>query len=232
MALRQSPFLNVLSDRRVAATLRLMERPAGTAVTGEVAREVCQRAGSRAYIAGAIAALGSQYVMSLKAVGCAGGETLAEELATASGKEKVLKALGQEAARVRGELGESLASVQKFDTPLDRATTSSLEALKALSLAQKAQAERGSAAALPYDQRAIELDPSFATAYTNLGGIYSNLGQTARAREYFTKAFALRERTTEEEKLQITAYYYQNVTGELEKAAQTYQEWMENYPGV
>ena len=149
VALRQSPFLNVLSDDQVAATLRLMERPAGTAVTGEVAREVCQRAGSRAYIAGSIAALGSQYVLGMKAVGCAGGETLAEEQATASGKENVVNAVGQEAAKLREELGESLASVQKFDTPLEQATTSSLEALKAYSMAEKAQRARlGGGAAL------------------------------------------------------------------------------------
>jgi tetratricopeptide (TPR) repeat protein/predicted Ser/Thr protein kinase len=230
VALRESPFLNVLSDGKVAATLRLMQRPAGTAVTGEVAREVCQRAGSRAYIAGSIAALGSQYVLGLKAVGCAGGDTLAERQATASGKEKVLDALGQEAAKLRAELGESLPSVQKFVTPLSQATTSSLEALKAYSLAVKAQDQQGSAAALPYDLRAIELDPSFASAYSWLGIRYRNLGQTARAREYITKAFALRERSSERERLKITAFYYQWVTGELGKAAQALQERVVNYP--
>ena len=228
VALRQSPFLNVLSDNQVDATLRLMERPAGTAVTGEVAREVCQRAGSRAYIAGSIAALGSQYVLGLKAVGCAGGETLAEEQATASGKEKVLNALGQEAARLRAELGESLASVQKFDTPLAQATTSSLEALKAYSVGLRVSDKP--AAVLPYVQRAIQLDPGFATAYEGLGITYYNLGQTARARESITKAFALRERTSEREKLHITAFYYAMVTGELGKADQTFREWIESYP--
>jgi serine/threonine protein kinase/Tfp pilus assembly protein PilF len=230
VALRQSPFLNLLSDGQVAATLRLMERPAGTAVTGEVAREVCQRAGGRAYIAGSIAALGSQYVLGMKAVGCAGGETLAEEQATAAGKENVLKVLGQEAARLRAELGESLASVQKFDTPLEKATTSSLEALKAYSLAVKTEHTQGSAAALPFAQRAIELDPSFATAYAELGVEYNNLGQTAHAREYVTKAFALRERASERERLHITAFYYNWVTGGLGRAGQTYQQWTEDYP--
>ncbi len=229
-ALRQSPFLNVLSDDQVAATLRLMERPAGTAVTGEVAREVCQRAGSRAYIAGSIVALGSEYVLNLKVVGCADGQILAEEQQTASGKEKVLNALGQEAAKLRGELGESLASVQKFDTPLEQATTSSLEALKAYSMARRAQREQGPAAALPSLQRAVELDPSFAIAYATIGVLYTSLGQPAQARDYLTKAFALRERTSEPERLQITALYYDSVTGELEKAAQAYQEWIENYP--
>jgi eukaryotic-like serine/threonine-protein kinase len=230
VALRQSPFLNVLSDDQVAATLRLMERPAGTAVTGEVAREVCQRAGSRAYIAGSIAALGGQYVLGLKAVGCAGGDTLAEEQATASGKENVLNSLGQEAAKLREEMGESLASVQRFDTPLEQATTSSLEALKAYSVATKTEREQGSAAALPFYQRAIDLDPSFAAGYAALGLTYINLGQTARAREYVTKAFAWPERTSERERLHITALYYDQVTGELGKAGQTYQEWIENYP--
>jgi len=230
VALRQSPFLNALSNDQVAATLRLMERPAGTRVTGEVAREVCQRAGSRAYIAGSIAALGSQYVLGLKAVGCTGGETLAQEQATASGKEKVVNALGREAARLRSELGESLASVQKFDTPLEQATTSSLEALKAFSLARKITAEQGVAPAVPSYQRAIELDPSFAAAYTVLGTMYVNLGQTTRAREYLTKAFALRQRTSGPEELRITALYYAWVTGQLEQAEQTYQEWIGNYP--
>jgi eukaryotic-like serine/threonine-protein kinase len=230
VALRQSPFLSIVSDNQVAATLRLMESPAGTTVTGEVAPEVCQRAASRAYIAGSIAALGSQYVLGLKAVGCTGGETLAEEQVTAASKEQVLNALGQEAAKLREELGESLASVQKFDTPLDQDTTSSLEALKAYSMARNIQGEQGTAAALPFFQRAIELDPNFATAYAGLGAMYSNLEQTARAREYVTKAFALRERTSERERVLITALYYGWVTGELGKAAQTYQEWIENYP--
>ncbi len=222
-ALRQSPFLSVLSDSQVAAALRLMQRPTGTALTGEVAREVCQRAHSRAYIAGSIAALGSQYVLGLKAVGCAGGETLAEEQATAAGKEGVLNALGQEATKLREELGESLASVQKFDTPLEQATTSSLEALKAFSLGVKARNEKGPLAALPFFQHAIELDPSFAFAYVALGVQSKYVGHTGRAREYITKAFALREHTSEWEKLDITAQYYKKVTGELAKADQTWQ---------
>ena len=230
VALRQSPFLNLLSDDQVAATLRLMERPVGTPVTGEVAREVCQRAGSRAYIAGSIAALGSQYVLGLKAVGCAGGDTLAQEQATASGKENVVNTVGAEAAKLREELGESLASVEKFDTPLEQATTSSLEALKAHSIAVRVRNEQGSAAALPFFQHAIELDPGFATAYARLGIVEYNLGQTARARDYLSKAFALRERTSEQERLFITAWYYDWVTGELGKAGQTYQELIENYP--
>jgi tetratricopeptide (TPR) repeat protein len=230
VALRQSPFLSVFSDKQVADTLRSMEHPAGTAITGEVAREACQRAGSRAYIAGSIAALGIQYVLGLKAVGCAAGETLAEEQATAAGKENVVNALGQEAAKLREELGESLASVQKLDTPLAQATTPSLEALKAYSRGAKAAGEGRDAAALPYFQRAIELDPGFASAYVDLGVAYGNLGQTARAREYISKAFASRERTSEREKVGITTSYYDLVTGEMRNSGQAYQEWIDNYP--
>jgi serine/threonine protein kinase/tetratricopeptide (TPR) repeat protein len=230
VALNQSPFLNVLSENKVVATLRMMSRPTGTKLTPEVARELCQRAGSKAYISGSIASLGSQYVVGLKTANCQSGDPLAEEQVTAASKEKVLDALGEAASKLRTELGESLATVQKFDVPLAEATTSSLEALKAYSLGRKADSEKGVAAALPYHQRAIELDPNFAMGYDAVGGDYSDLGELGRASEYFTKAFELREHASEREKLTITADYYQNVTGELEKAAQTYQEEIESYP--
>jgi serine/threonine protein kinase/Flp pilus assembly protein TadD len=230
VALRQSPFLSVLSDSQVTSTLELMERPPGAAVTGEVAREVCQRTGSRAYIAGSVAALGSQYVLGLKAVGCADGETLAEEQATAPGKETVLNALGHEAAKLRGELGESLASVHKFDTPLEQATTSSLEALKALSEASRVQAKQGPGPALPFAQRAVALDPDFAVAYSALASLHNSLGQRARADKYISKAFALRERTSERENLEIAINYYYLVTGDLEKAEHACQELIAEYP--
>ncbi len=230
VSLRQSPFLNMLSDSEVAKTLQLMTRPADTKLTSEVARELCQRTGSKAYIAGSIASLGSEYVLALKAVNCQSGDTLAQEQVTAASKEKVLVALGEAASKLRGELGESLATVQRFDVPLHQATTSSLEALKAFSLGQKTNNEKGDAAALPYFQRAIELDPNFALGYTAAGADYSNLGQLERANEYYRKAFQLRERDSEREKRAITADYYLNVTGELDKAAQTYQEEIESYP--
>jgi tetratricopeptide (TPR) repeat protein len=231
VSLRQSPFLNMLSDSAVAKTLQEMTRPASTKLTPEVAREVCQRAGSKAYLAGSIGSLGSQYVLGLKAVNCRSGNTLAEEQVTGASKErKVLDELGKAASKLRGELGESLATVQKLDVPLAEATTSSLEALKALSLGKKAQNEKGYAAALPYDQRAIQLDPNFAVGYSAVGNEYHSLGETGRASEYFTKAFQLREHASEREKLAIAADYYLNVTGELDKAAQTYQEAIENYP--
>jgi tetratricopeptide (TPR) repeat protein len=230
VSLRQSPFLNVLSDSEVAKTLQMMTRPASTKLTPELARELCQRAGSKAYLAGTIGNLGSEYVLGLKSVNCQSGDTLAEEQVTAASKEKVLDALGEAVSKLRGELGESLATVQKFDVPLEQATTSSLEALKAYSLGRKAEFEKGSAAALPYYQRAIELDPNFAMGYRSLGIGYANLGEPGRASEYLTKAFQLREHASEWEKLAIAAEYYLNVTGELDKAAQTNQEEIESYP--
>jgi eukaryotic-like serine/threonine-protein kinase len=230
VALNQSPFLDVLPENKVAATLKLMSRPVGTKLTPDVARELCQRVGSKAFIAGSIASLGTQYVLGLKAVNCQTGDPLAEKQVTAASKEKVLDALGEAASKLRSELGESLATVQKFDVPLEQATTSSLEALKAYSLGDKARNEKGYAAALPYHQRAIELDPNFAMGYEAVGGDYSTLGELGRASDYFAKAFELREHASEREKLVITAHYYQDVTGELDKAAQTYQEEIESYP--
>jgi eukaryotic-like serine/threonine-protein kinase len=230
VSLRQSPFLNVLSESEVAKTLQEMTRPAGTRLTPEIAREVCQRTDSKAYIAGSISSLGSQFVLGLKAVNCQNGDALAQEQVTAASKEKVLDSLGGAASKLRGELGESLATVQKFDVPLEQATTSSLEALKAYSLGEKASNEKGSAAALPYHQRAIELDPNFALGYRIVGGDYNALGQLGRAIEYYTRAFQLRDHASEREKMSITAAYYRNVTGELDKAAQTYQEQIDSYP--
>jgi serine/threonine protein kinase/tetratricopeptide (TPR) repeat protein len=230
LSLRQSPFLNVLSDRDVAKTLQQMTRPGGTKLTPEVARELCQRAGSKAYVAGSIASLGSEYVLALKAESCSSGDTLAQEQVTAASKEKVLDALGRAASKLRGELGESLASVQKFDVPLAQATTSSLEALKAYSLGGKTSNEKGSAASLPYYQRAIELDPDFAMGYLSVGTDNLNLGEVGRASGYLTKAFLLRDHVSEREKLAINALYYSTVTGELDKAALTFQEEIESYP--
>src|SRR5208282_3337758 len=229
VSLNQSPFLNVLSDSNVAKTLKMMTKPRDTRLTPDVARELCQRAGSKAYIVGSIASLGSQYVLGLKVVNCQSGDTLAQEQATAAGKEKVLDTLGEAASKLRGELGESLASVQKLDAPLSEVTTSSLEALQAFSLGIKALREKGSSAALPYFQQAIELDPNFAMGYADVGVAYSIMSETGRASEYYTKAFQLKDHASEREKLFITADYYSGVTGELDKAAQTYQEWIASY---
>jgi serine/threonine protein kinase/tetratricopeptide (TPR) repeat protein len=230
VSLQQSPFLNVLSDSKVAETLKLMTRPDSTKLTPAVTRELCQRAGSKAYLAGSIGGLGSEYVLGLKAVNCQSGDTLAQGQVTAASKEKVLDALGEVASKLRGELGESLATVQKFDVPVWQATTSSFEALKAYSLGLKAFKDKGEAAALPYFQHAIELDPKFAGGYLFLGNAYSDLGESARASDYYTKAFQLREHASESENLWITANYYQSVTGELDKAAQTLQEGIASYP--
>jgi serine/threonine protein kinase/tetratricopeptide (TPR) repeat protein len=230
VSLNQSPFLNVLSENKVAATLKSMTRPPDTKLTPDVARELCQRAGSKAYIAGTIASLGSQYVLALKVVNCQSGDTLVQEQATVVAKENVLDTLGEAASKLRGESGESLASVQKLDVPLSEATTSSLEALKAYSVGEKAFREKGSAAALPYHQRAIELDPNFATGYNAVGDDYYGMVELGRASEYYVKAFQLRAHASEREKLQIAATYYSNVTGELDKAAQTFEEMIQSYP--
>jgi len=184
VSLRQSPFLNVLSDNKVAATLRLMSRAGSTSVTPDVAREICQRAGTKAYITGSISTLGKQYVLGLKAVSCKTGDLLVQEQAEAPAKEKVLDALDKEASKLRRELGESLTTVQKFDVPMAEATTASLQALKAYSLGEKVSREKGAAAALPYHQRAIELDPSFAVAYEGVGSDYVSMNELGRARDY------------------------------------------------
>ena len=230
VSLRQSPFLSVLSDQQVAETLKLMTRPADTKLTPAVTRELCLRAGSKAYLAGTIGSLGNEYVLGLKAVNCQSGDTLAQEQVTAASKEKVLDTLGEAASKLRSELGESLATVQKFDVPLEHATTSSLEALQAYSLGARANYVQGAAAALLYHQRAIQLDANFAMGYRAVGYDYYDLSEPGRGSEYFTKAFQLREHASERERLAITAYYYRNVTGELDKAVQINQERIQSYP--
>ena len=227
--LGQSPFLNVLSEKKLAATLELMARPPDTPITDKIASEVCQRAGCKAYIAGSISSLGSQYVLGLKAVNWRNGDVIAQQQVTVSGKEKVLDALDDAASKLRRKLGESLATVEKFDMPLEEATTSSLAALKAYSVGEKAgRASLG--AGLPDHLRAIQIDSNFAMAYERLASDYLDLGEARRNAEYVTKAFQLREHASEREKLAITAHYYESVTGELEKAAQTYQELIDSYP--
>ncbi len=230
VSLNQSPFLNVLSDSSVAKTLTLMTQPPDAKLTPDVTRELCQRMDSKAYIAGAIASLGSEYVLGLEAVNCQSGDILAQEQVTAPSKEKVLDAMGEAAAKLRGKLGESLATVQKFDVPLAQATTSSLEALKAWSLGRKAYGEKSPAAALPYLERAIQLDPNFAYAYLEVASVYVSRGEMERASEYYTKAFQLSHLVSEPEKLNIAAHYYHYVTGELDKAAQVYEERIGYYP--
>jgi tetratricopeptide (TPR) repeat protein len=195
-----------------------------------VAREVCQRVGGKAYIRGSIASLGTQYVLGLKAVSCQDGNTLAQQLVTTARKEKVLAALDQATSKLRVRLGESLASVQKFDVPLEEATTSSLDALTAFSLGRRALATEGERAAIPYFKRAIELDPNFALAYTGLGTAYANLRESDLAKENYQKAYDLRSRVSAREQFAISAYYYNDVTGELDKADQTYELYAKAYP--
>jgi DNA-binding winged helix-turn-helix (wHTH) protein len=229
ISLRQSPFLNVLSDSAVENILYQMTRSPATKLTPDVAHELCQRAGSKAYLAGSIGNLGGDYVVGLKAVNCQNGETLAEEQVTAASKEKVLDALSGAASKLRTELGESLSTVEKFDVPLVQATTPSLEALKTFSLGMKEGGQKGSAASLPYFLRAIAIDPNFAIGYLAVGDDYNNLSEVGRASEYIAKAFQLRDHAGEWEKLSIAAAYYR-VTGELDKAAQTSQERVDSYP--
>jgi serine/threonine protein kinase/Tfp pilus assembly protein PilF len=228
--LEQSPFLALISQGKVNQTLKLMGRSVGDRVTPEVAHEVCQRTGSKAMITGSIANLGSQYVVSLKAVNCNTGDILTEAQEQASDKEAVLKALDKSAISLRSKLGESLTTVQQYATPLDEATTPSLEALQAYSQARKAQFTKGLAAALPFYQRAVHLDPNFAMAYANMATVYKNLNEVGQAAESARKAYALKTKVSEREMLLIEANYFLFVTGELEKAAQTYESWQQSYP--
>ncbi|HYW36798.1 MAG TPA: protein kinase [Terriglobales bacterium] len=227
--LEQSPFLNVLSDENVKATLQLMGRQPGERLTVAVARDLCQRTGSKALLSGSIITLGSQYVVSLQAVDCTSGNSLAKAQTQAVNKEQVLKAVGDGANAVRRRLGESLASVQHYDAPLEQATTSSLEALKAFSAGWKAQLQ-GDITAIPFYKRAIELDPNFALAYSQLATIYVNTGELTQATAAVRKAFELRDRVSEHEKFRITAYYYSFVTGELQKSSEVYGLWRQEYP--
>ncbi len=228
--LGQSPFLNVVSEHKVISTLRLMGRSPADHLTEEFARDLCQRVGSKAFLAGSITSLGTQYVIGLKAVDCSTGDTLAQEQETAANKESVLKALDKETADLRGKLGETLASIRRFDTPVDDATTPSLEALRAFSLGLKTDNEKGTAEAIPLFKSAIELDPNFAAAYSSLAVSYANLGQASLAAENATKAYDLRGRVSEREKYAIESFYYDATTGQLEKAEQTYQQWILSYP--
>jgi eukaryotic-like serine/threonine-protein kinase len=228
--LAQSPFLNILSDAKTRAVLKLMAKPPGTKVTGDVARDLCQRAASKAYIAGSIARLGTQYVIGVDAINCETGDPLAQEQVTAASKEKVLKALDGATTKLRQRLGESLASIQKFNAPIGEDTTPSLEALKALSQGRKTQIEKGTEAAIPYFKHAIELDPNFAAAYAALGTSYTNLWEPTLASENLQKAYELRDRVSDRERYRFSGLYYHLVTGDLEKAVDTYQLWAVDYP--
>ena len=227
--LEQSPFLELVSQGKVSQTLKLMDRPAGAALTPEIAREVCQRTGSKAMLTGSIASLGSQYVIGLKVLNCETGDVLAEVQQQAVGKESVLKALDAAAIGIRSKLGESLSSVQKYATPLKQATTPSLEALQAYSLGRKTATEKGENAALPFFRQAIKIDPNFARAYASMAVAYGSLNEAGRAADNARKAYELREKVSERERLAIESFYYIFATGELEKAAQVYEQWQQTY---
>jgi serine/threonine protein kinase/tetratricopeptide (TPR) repeat protein len=228
--LEQSPYLNVFPDVRVQQTLKFMGRPPDTRITSEVGREICQRNGVKAMLAGSIAGLGSQYVITLDAINAGTGDSLGQALAQAESKEQVLDSLGKAASTLRAKLGESLASIQKFDKPLQEATTSSLEALKAFTLGdvQHLMASK-ELEAVPLYQRAIELDPNFALAHARLGTVYYNMGQSELGEECQKKAFELRDRASEYEKLYITAHYYGD-SGHLEKGIQAWELYKQTYP--
>jgi len=228
--LEQSPYLNVFPQERVRDTLRFMGRSPDERLTPDLARDVCQREGIKAVLNGAISTIGTQYVVDVNAVNCLTGDSLAREQVQADKKEQVLGAVGKAASNLRGKLGESLASVQKFDAPIEEATTSSLEALKAFSLGETERAKGSELGAIPFYRRAVEIDPNFAVAYARLGQCYGNSGQSGPAIENTKQAFERRERTSELEKLYISTHYYDIVTGETDKAMEAYQLWKRTYP--
>jgi serine/threonine protein kinase/tetratricopeptide (TPR) repeat protein len=228
--LEQSPYLNVFPQEKVRDTLRYMGRSPDERVTPDLARDICQREGIKAVLNGAIANIGSQYVVGVDATNCKTGDSLAREQVQVDQKEQVLGAVGKAASSLRGKLGESLASVQKFDAPVEEATTSSLEALKAFSLGEAERDKGSELTAVPFYKHALELDPNFAVAYARVGQSYRNTGQTERASESTKLAFERRERASEREKLYITTHYYDNVTGELDKSIEAYQLWNRTYP--
>lgn len=230
ISLTQSPFLNILPDRKVTETLRLMGRAPEQPVTGEPALEVCQRAGGKALLLGSIASLGNQYVIGIDAINCQTGAVFAQEQVQASHKEEVLNALGKASAHLRGKLGESLGSIQKFDAPLEQVTTPSFDALKAYSAGWKIRNMKGPADSIPYFRHAIELDPNFALAYGTLSTSYQMLGEDGQGSEFASKAYSLRDRVTERENFALSAYYYNFVLGDRMRALQNCQLWADSYP--
>ena len=229
VSLTQSPFLNLVSQQEVDRTLKLMGRPPETRITPEIGREICQRAGIAAMVHGSIAGLGSQYVVTLEAVNVANGNSLGQEQAQAGSKEQVLDALGKASSNLRGKMGESLSSIQKFDKPLEQATTSSLEALKAFSDGSAEVSNGNNLGALPFFKRAVQLDPNFAMAYRGLGVVLNNMGQAETALEYTQRAFELKDRASEREDLAISSIYYQQ-TNQIDKAQETYERYQKSYP--
>jgi class 3 adenylate cyclase/tetratricopeptide (TPR) repeat protein len=227
--LEQSPFLSIIAEQQIQQTLRMMGQKPDVKLTPSIARELCQRTGSAAVLNGSIAQIGTQYLLTLKAVNCESGESLASTEAQAADKNHVLAALGKTTSEIRNKLGESLNTVRAYNTPLMDATTPSLDALNAYTVGLQ-KGKSNDAAAVPFFKRAIELDPEFASAYSGLATSYLNLGESGLARENFTKAFALHDHVSERERFLIAARYYNHVTGELPKAIETYQLWTQAYP--
>jgi serine/threonine protein kinase len=229
--LQQSPFLSLVSDQRIQQTLRLMGKPSDTKLSQAIIGDLCQRAGSKGYLSGSISNLGSAYVIGVNAVNCQTGDYLAQEQVTANGKENVLKALGEASTKLRAKLGESLKTVQKLDTPIEQATTPSLEALQAYSMGRQTMQGKGDyTAAIPLLKHSIELDPKFAMAYAMLGTSYHNIGEKKLSAENTYKAYDLRSRVSEWEKFYIESHYHQFVTGDMEKSRQAYDLWAQIYP--
>nr|MBA3440131.1 winged helix-turn-helix domain-containing protein [Pyrinomonadaceae bacterium] len=228
--LEQTPFLNLLPDERVRETLRYMNRSPDELVTKTVAREICVRQNLKAVLGGTIAGLGKHYVITLEAANGSTGEVIAREQVEVESKEQVLRALGQAAFRLREKLGESLRSIQQYNTPIEQATTSSLEALKAYSLGVQQSRRSQWREAIPFLKRAVELDPDFAIAYSELALAHANSMRPITAKEFGRKAFELRERTTERERFEIAVRYYRNVTYERDKADEVFEIWRQTYP--
>jgi tetratricopeptide (TPR) repeat protein len=228
--LGESPFLNVFPESRVHETLSFMGKSPDERVTSQLARDLCQRQALKATMNGSISSLGSTYVITLEAVNCANGDSLAREQVEASSKEQVLKALGKAVSEIRGKLGESLSMVKKYDAPIEQATTSSLEALKAFAMGDEQRDKGKPIESIPLYKRAVELDPNFAMAHARLGATYNNLGEQQLSTEYTTKAYELRDRVSEKEKLYITSHYYSDVLNDVNKANETLELWKQTYP--
>jgi tetratricopeptide (TPR) repeat protein len=228
--LEQSPYLQIVPDQRVAKVLALMGRPASERITRAVAREVCEREGAKAMLAGSISSLGTSYVLGLEAVACRNGDSLARAQKQAGSREQVLQVLGQAAGALREKLGESLASIQKFDRPAEEATTASLEALRAYSAAQEQRVKSGDLSAIPLYKKAIELDPNFALAHGRLAAIFGNVGEEAQAREHARRAFELKDRVSERERLYLEYHYHDKVTGDIHQAIDALEVFRNTYP--
>jgi len=228
--LEQSPYLNVLPESRIQEALKFMGRTSGERLTSDVAKEICLREGVKAMLTGTISGLGSHYVIDLNAVNVQTGDSLAREQVEAESKEQVIKSLDRAASNLRRKLGESIGSVQQFAAPLERASTSSLEALQAFTLGQAEHQKLDDEASIPHLKRAIELDPNFAMAHATLGVVYGNLSSSREQAEESQKAFELKDRASEREKLYIMAHYYEGVTGEADKTIETYERWKQIYP--